>query len=48
MVMLRKARGRKSGMKVLWEEFESYELDQNEPVILVIHMTKNLDKNLWK
>lgn len=32
LVMLGKARGRKSGMKALWDEFESYEIDQNEPV----------------
>lgn len=32
LVMLGKARGRKGGMKYLWKEFSSYEIDENEPV----------------
>ena len=32
LVMLGKARGRKGGKKYLWTEFESYEIDENEPV----------------
>lgn len=32
LVMLGKARGQKGGMKYLWKEFGSYEIDKNEPV----------------
>lgn len=32
LVMLGKARGRKGGMKYLWKEFSSYEIDEKEPV----------------
>ena len=32
LVMLGKARGRKGAKKYLWTEFESYEIDENEPV----------------
>lgn len=32
LTMLGKARGRAGGMKYLWKEFESYEIDREEPV----------------
>ena len=32
LTMLGKARGRSGGMKYLWDEFESYEVDLSEPV----------------
>lgn len=32
LVMLGKARGRNGGKKCLWKEFESYEIDEKEPV----------------
>lgn len=32
LTMLGKARGRSGGIKYLWKEFESYEIDENEPV----------------
>ncbi len=32
LVMLGKARGQKGGMKYLWNELESYEIDKQEPV----------------
>lgn len=32
LTMLGKARGRKGGVKYLWKEYESYEIDEKEPV----------------
>lgn len=32
LTMLGKARGRSGGMKYLWKEFESYDIDREEPV----------------
>lgn len=32
LTMLGKARGRNGGMKYLWKEYESYEVDENEPI----------------
>lgn len=32
LIMLGKARGRHGGMKYLWKEFESYDIDKDEPI----------------
>ena len=48
LTMLGKARGRSGGIKYLWKEFESYEIDENEPVYFGYTSDRELGEKFMK
>ncbi|MBS4981224.1 MAG: DegV family protein [Lachnospiraceae bacterium] len=48
LTMLGKARGRNGGMKYLWKEYESYEIDENEPVYFGYTSDKEIGEKFMK